>query len=346
MPRIAFIDTYYGEFLQSLTIDTDSTYQEQLDKVLALSFGTFDAFSRNFRKLGWEAIDIIANFETLQRMAGHTGGLKGMALGQIKAFDPDVVFLQDVSFFDAETLAYLKSKYVLAAQVSCPMPSAKNVCQLDVVTTSFPHYVEQFENLGVKALFVPLAFDPIITIQRTNGSERREIDVAFVGGVGTPSHWSYGMEVLETVAREIPSAFFWGYGYDKLPSSSPLLPKYRGPAWGVHMYEIFRNSKIVLNRHGEVARDYANNLRLFESTGCGAMLLTDAKSNMRDYFSDKECVTYDSPKDAVKKIRFYLENQDKLRDIAIAGQDKTMRCHTYSKRMQTVSDYLLEAIAA
>jgi hypothetical protein len=84
------------------------------------------------------------------------------------------------------------------------------------VVHEFPHYVEQFANLGVRAVFNPLGFDPIV-LQRTLEPKERDIDVSFVGGVGNPSHWKYGMEVLNAVAEAIPTFKWWGYGVETLP---------------------------------------------------------------------------------------------------------------------------------
>jgi hypothetical protein len=332
--------------LKTLSIDADSTYQVELDKVLKQSFGTADFYSRALKNLGWEAIDIIANEERLQRLWTHEqNGAGNVLLAQIADFKPDVVFFQDLSVCNADTLALLKEKYVLAGQCSCPMPSAKLVCQFDVLFTSFPHYVEQFEALGVRAVYNPLAFDPIVVMGRTIQHAGREIDVAFVGGVGNPSHWKYGMEVLETVAKEIPTSFFWGYGYETLPSNSAIRQRYRGQAWGLRMYEILQQSKIVINRHGEVARGMANNMKLFETTGCGALLLTEDAPNLPEFFAYNECAVYKSPKHAVEQIRCLLEDFELRKEISMRGQERTMREHTYSKRMETVSRVLLEEIS-
>lgn len=344
--KIVIIDTYYPDFLRTLSIDADSTYQAELDKVLKQSFGTSDFYSRGLRNCGWEAIDIIANEERLQRMwTRENNGAGDVLQAQIADFKPDVVFFQDLSVCRPEVLASLKEKYVLAGQCSCPMPVEDNVKQFDVLFTSFPHYLAKFESLGVRAVYNPLAFDPIVVMGRTVQNVGREIDVAFVGGVGAPSHWKYGMEVLEVVAEKIPTSFFWGYGYDLLPSNSRIRQRYRGQAWGLRMYEILQQSKIVINRHGEVAAGFANNMKLFETTGCGAMLLTEDASNLSDFFAPNECATYFSPADAVKKINYYLENFEERKEIALRGQERTMRDHTYTSRMVKVSSELLKEIS-
>ena len=73
------------------------------------------------------------------------------------------------------------------------------------------------------------------------------------------------------------------------------------------MYRVLSRSKIALNRHSDVAEDYANNMRLYESTGVGALLITDAKRNLTDLFEpDEEVVTYSSEDELVEKIHHYL----------------------------------------
>lgn len=346
MSRIIIIDTYYPDFLKTLTIDPDSTYQAELDKVLWQSFGTADFYSRGLRAYGWDAIDVIANEERLQRMwAKENHGAGDVLLAQIADFKPDVVFFQDLSVCRPEVLAQLKIKYIVAGQCSCPMPAEEKVKQFDVLFTSFPHYIAKFESLGVRAVYNPLAFDPIITLARTPPPVEREIDVAFVGGVGNPSHWQYGMQVLDKIARRIPTSFFWGYGYDLLSSNSPIRQRYRGQAFGLRMYEILQRSKIVINRHGEVAQGYSNNMRLFEATGCGALLFTENSPNIGDFFNNDEVVIYHSPDEAVYRIEYFLGDwDDRGLPIAMRGQDRTMRDHTYSKRMKTVSDVLNDCI--
>lgn len=343
--RVIIIDTYYPDFLKTLQIDPDQSYKSQLRKVLWQSFGTADFYSRGLRAHGWETADVIANEARLQmlwaRENHHTGG--DILLAQIADFKPDVVFFQDLSFCSPDVLARLKDNYVLAGQCSCPMPAEQNIRQFDVLFTSFPHYVPIFESLGVRAVFNPLAFDPIVVMGRTTQPIEREIDVAFVGGVGNPSHWAYGMQVLDAIARQCPSSFFWGYGYDLLPSGSPILARYRGQAWGLRQYEIMQRAKIVINRHGEVSRNCANNMRLFEATGCGAMLLTDAKDNLCDFFSPEEVIAYRSPRDAVEKIIYYLEHSQERKEIAMRGQERTIRDHTYSQRMKRISEELESA---
>lgn len=358
MPKIVIVDTYYPDFLKTLPFDSSSTYEVELRKVLERSFGTADFYSRNLKVLGWDAVDIIANCEPLQRMWHLPDerpliSLQAITAEQLIEHRPDVIFLQDLNLVTHVPYSF---RSLLAGQLSCPWPGDETVGKFDVLYTSFHHYVSRIEKLGVRAVFNPLAFEPsvldwvfpdtfpVIPTDSKNMKYERIHDCVFIGGVGNPSHWRYGMEVLETVAREIPTFKWWGYGIETLPANSVLRAKYQGQAFGLDMYEILLQTKICLNRHGEVAQGYANNMRMFESTGCGAMLLTEHAPNLSDYFSFEEAVGYATPNDAVQKIRYYLSHDEERQWIADHGQKRTLRDHTYAQRMKVVSETLKEML--
>ena len=106
------------------------------------------------------------------------------------------------------------------------------------------------------------------------------------------------------------------------------------------MYQILRNSKITLNHHGDIA-PYANNARLYEATGVGTLLITDWKRNLHEMFEpDKEMVAYRSPEECIELVQYYLEHDDEREAIAHAGQERTLREHTYYRRMQELVDIL------
>lgn len=338
MPRILIVDSYYPEALQAIPFDLFSDYERELQRVLAHSFGTGDFVSRALCAHGWSAADVIANHEPLQAMWAKEKGTHGDTVErQIDDFDPDVLFFQDVSL--SWTTNFHIGKKTIAAQCSCPWPGDGLIRKMDIVFTSFPHYLPRIESLGVRARYVPLAFEPAV-LQRTPAAKERVHDCVFIGGVGNPSHWKRGMETLEHVAREIPTFKWWGYGLDTLPADSALRSRYQGQAFGVDMYRILRESKIVLNRHGEVAEGYANNMRMFEATGCGAMLLTEEAPNLSDFFNDDEVATYANPEEAARKIRHYLDRPQDRIEIAKKGNAKTLSQHTYRQRMETVSETL------
>jgi spore maturation protein CgeB len=119
------------------------------------------------------------------------------------------------------------------------------------------------------------------------------------------------------------------------------LERKHEPVFGLDMYRLFTNSKIVLNLHIGAAGDYAGNMRLFEVTGIGSCILTDNKKNIGDLFvPDAEVVVYSSVEDCIEKAKWLLDHEDERAKIAFAGQQKTLSFHTVEKRCITIMEII------
>jgi spore maturation protein CgeB len=115
----------------------------------------------------------------------------------------------------------------------------------------------------------------------------------------------------------------------------------REPKYGFEMYQLLKGSGIVLNNHGDVAGDFAGNMRLFEATGVGSCLLTDNKSNLSELFNvDNEIVVYNSPEECAEKIRWLLKNDSERKRIAASGKKRTLEHHTVDARCKSIIEIL------
>lgn len=159
----------------------------------------------------------------------------------------------------------------------------------------------------------------------------RCFDLTFIGSLFRV-HASR-VSLLEYLSTCFPQMKIWGPKTHHLSLDSPLRKCYMGEAWGREMYQILKNSKVTINHHGDVA-PYANNMRLFEATGVGTLLVTDWKANLNEMFAPgQEVVTYQTTDECAKLIRHYLEHKDEREAIARAGQERSLREHTYEQRM-------------
>jgi spore maturation protein CgeB len=83
-------------------------------------------------------------------------------------------------------------------------------------------------------------------------------------------------------------------------------------------------SQIAVNVHIGVAGGLAGNMRMFEATGCGALLLTEEAPNLAELFAPgEEVVSYTGVDDLVGKIKHYLARPEDAARIAAAGQRRT-----------------------
>jgi len=324
------------------------SYAEIKRRLFGLRFGTSDYYSRNLRKLGHEAEEVIINDERFFKGTiipnKYVGILPAVVVnsinqrGMFKEIEkivadrkPDVVYMQNLSLVWSRNLFKLK-RYcrLIVGQIAAPLPPKFFWEGYDLILTSFPHFVARIKEAGVNCEYLKIGFEASL-LKEFKPTERK-YDVVFIGGF-TPHHLS-GNKMLEEVSKQIKTDF-WGYGTEYLNPDSPILKSYHGQAWGREMYGILNRAKICINRHIDIAEDYANNMRLYEATGMGTMLITDNKKNISGLFvPGKEVAVYNNMTDLVSKIRYYLSHPKEREKIATTGQKRTLKDHNYLVRMR------------
>jgi spore maturation protein CgeB len=362
--KIQIVDTYYPAFLARFYAEqhglVDESYQTQLQTLLSACFGTSNFYSNHLNKLGCEAHDLVVNCVSLQeawadehgipfsklairvphrmfrlpligRYLASLPGLMDVAVAQIKAAKPDVLYCQDLSFFPSKVLAELRqSVRLIVGQIACPLPPDSFLKGYDLILTSFPHFVPRLRELGIASEYFRIGFDE--RVLSLLGAVNKDINFSFVGGISR--HHGGAIPLLEHLAGQTDIRLF-GYGANTLPASSSLRQGHGGEVWGLDMYRALARSRITLNRHINVAENNANNMRLYEATGVGAMLLTDRKDNLQELFDvGSEVVAYSNKEEAAELVRYFLDHPIEAEDIAKAGQRRTLRDHTYEVRMQ------------
>ena len=357
--KLLIVDTYYSRFLDHLYAQTPGLqtrpYAKQWRLLMDQCFGTADFYSEGLRPLGYDAHEIVANCDALQRRwarqhAAHLWAtyplyrLRGrrkdwyMAVlkAQVDKLRPDVLYVQDLNWMDTALLQAVRRKgRLIVGQTACALRADIDCRQYDLIISSFPHYVERFRQQGLKCEYLRFAFDP--RVLNLLGPVSPGKALVFVGSYSTTTH-ANGGQLLEQVASRV-SVDFWGYGAESLPATSLVHQSYHGEAWGLQMYRILAASRIGLNRHSDVSGRFANNMRLFEATGVGTLLLTDWKDDLNEMFKvGKEVIAYRTPQECAELITFYLEHENERRAIARAGQERTLRDHTYQQRMKELVD--------
>ena len=356
--KFLIVDTYYPAFLQSFWTRNpevkNRSYAEQWQILMDECFGTADYYSTNLNKLGHEATELVANCSSLQLAWAQEHDIKlhhricrrkmaslrmpwieknwyyPILLEQVKAYSPDVIHFQDPLLTHPSFLRAIRPLVkLITAQIASPIPKGNDFSSYDLMLSSFPHYVDQFKRQGLQSEYFNLGFEPRV-LTRLKKSQAH--DVVFVGGI---SHEHGGrIRFLEQIASRVKMDW-WGYGVENLAPDSPLRRSYREPLWALEMYNKLHNARIALNHHIDAAKNYANNMRLFEATGVDACLLTDYKDNLQSFFQPgAEVLAYHSEEECIEMISYYLDHEEERKTIADAGHARTLNQHTYYHRME------------
>lgn len=349
-PKILFIEGIYPEFQRELYAArpelADQPHDVQLAALFDSGFGHADAYSHGFRRLGWDAADIVGDADRAQQRWAEEHGVtlpenihdrrRAVVAAQIEHYRPDVLYVFEWSPLGDAFLAEMKSRVrLLIGQVASPLPAGRTYAAYDLMTSSFPPLVDHFRRRGIRAEHARLAFDPRV-LQRIQPVPLRH-DVTFVGGFA-PSHRER-IAWLERILRDVPVDVF-GYGVETLPERSPIRAHHRGPVWGWSMYETLAASRVTLNLHAAIEAEgtlvgrAANNMRLYEATGVGTCLLTDRRPHLEELFEpQREVLTFEDAEECIARIREILADEPRRQAVAAAGQARTLREHTYPLRM-------------
>ncbi|HKR21820.1 MAG TPA: glycosyltransferase [Pyrinomonadaceae bacterium] len=156
--------------------------------------GWHNNFSAHLPKLGYEAQDICVNFEYLQKLWAKENGvsydndnwLKDIATAQIKAFRPDVMFLDDLYVTDAAFRQFLRevspTPVKLIGWRAAPTEDYSVLRDLDLVLTCTSHFAKQMQDHGVNARVLLHGFEPAILKLIPPGTERT-LDFTFMGSL-------------------------------------------------------------------------------------------------------------------------------------------------------------------
>ncbi|PIQ85249.1 MAG: hypothetical protein COV74_09845 [Candidatus Omnitrophica bacterium CG11_big_fil_rev_8_21_14_0_20_45_26] len=351
--RILILDAYYQDFLNAHYRQNPSvkSFEKGRQQLMATRFGTSDAYSFHLRSLGHEAEEIVVNDGHLQsqwarehalsvpkwpvilaqacnRILGYDPRFKILRT-QIEQYKPDVLLIQERNIltdrFIKEVKPYVK---LVVCQIASPLPIYRSFKSVDLVLSSFPHFVSHFKSKGIAAEEVPLCFDS--RVLKDIEPIPRDLSLTFIGSLSR-AHQER-INLLEAVCERFPLSWY-GTGFESLPKDSRLRKAFQSEAWGLDMYRLLARSRVTLNIHIKTAQTYANNMRLFEATGMGACLLTDDKSNLADYFNKTEVAVYQSRTSLLKQIEFLLSGDNRCEQIAQAGQARTLKSHTYEARV-------------
>jgi spore maturation protein CgeB len=184
--------------------------------------------------------------------------------------------------------------------------------RFDVVFHANRLYQNFFQKLAPRAVFLPYGFDdehfyPI--------DKERTIDVGLVGAA-YPERVAY-LERLAALGAHVQVV---------------------NGVYAQELAEVINDLKIHLNLNIDSrGGDGLLVLRIWETLGCGRLLLTQRKDFIDELFEDGEhLVLFEDAEDCAAKIKDMLARPDELERIARSGYEHALRHHTYLARAETI----------
>jgi len=358
----SFYPAYLKRFYEARPGLRDESYSRQLQALLDDYFGWPPAVCRRFAERGHEVDYVIINAAPMQeawaRENGEEavlgGGEHEIGLARVKRFGADVLWMGSMFRFFGPYLRELR-RHVrkVVAWIAVDPPPRIDLGGIDLVLTSHQTFVDRFGRAGIPTERLLPAFEP--DILRSLDSQPSDYDVTFVGSLSA----AHGrrVEMLRLLSKEVPlhlwtpqprllSKEIFQRGFLGKHLRSLLLAQHsKGPVFGMDMYRVLARSKVVVNVHVEAAKGLAGNMRMFEVTGSGSLLLTDGEQNIGEIFDpDTQVVCYEDSDELIQKTKFYLRNAAEREAVARAGQERTLRNHSTIGRSVELENILGEIL--
>lgn len=245
---------------------------------------------------------------------------------KVSSYDPDLVLVVKGENLLPNTIKAIKRKTVIVNWFSDYFKWFK---QMDSWIQAYS-YVFTGDNYDVitsrKKGFKNVYLLPTAGSRNVQLLNNRENDIAFIG--------AYSKKREETFLKLENLKFkIWG---NKKWEDSSLKDCYMGK-WLKYpeILDVYKNTKIVVNFHNEaMGKNRFLNLRIFEATSCGSLLITDFKKDILKYFlPDREIIIFKNNKDLCNKVKYYLKHSKEREVIAKSGYKRLNKDHTYNLRL-------------
>lgn len=256
---------------------------------------------------------------------------------QIIFYQPDIIYFHEIWFYSKEffeKLRFVKPDIIILGWDCAPGTFSRkfNLKYIDMIFTCAKIKENSFKEIGINSKSMGHFFDFEI-LDKLSSSSKKKYDVVFAGTIDSVNH---RVEFLKQLIENGINLKIFS------KTDDPFLKKYCSkPVYGKDYYNLLKNSKIIINSHAVKDIRFSGNIRMYEATGLGCLLITDYKEDLNDKFEiNKEIVSYKNIDEIYQKVDYYLKNSDELEDIAKKGQERTKKEYSYESFAKEIFDFV------
>jgi spore maturation protein CgeB len=216
--RFLKLTSAYPEFLNDFVkknpefgkLSYDEMYKTFLDERFWMPHAEY------IEKFGNVSATYISSFEILQKQWARENNIKfnknswlrEITIAQIKAFNPDVIFLADLYLFNKKFRKIIRdvcsNDILLIGYRSAPTDNYADFLDLNFVFSSNKSIVHNFIKNKVNAVLIPLAFESTY-LNGLNTSQYRDLPFTFVGSISGPdSYFSQRYTMIKQLLQRTP----------------------------------------------------------------------------------------------------------------------------------------------
>jgi len=192
---------------------TTSDYWEHYHHLAHDCFGWADFWTSALKASGYEVWEVVANARPLQaawaeenevELSDSNWGYE-VAAAQIRAFGPDVLFIDDYATFTSKFVRDVRNDCpqirLIVGWCGAPFESVSQFEEYDLVLSNFPHFVDLFRKAGIRSEYLCHGFSTIVLDRLSSGLDN-DLPFTFTGSLclGRNAHRRRA-ELLEDLAR-------------------------------------------------------------------------------------------------------------------------------------------------
>lgn len=344
----SYYEPYLQQFYERQPELREASYATQMEAIITDGFTGCHIITPYLHQYGATATLIIANNPYTQEQWARENNFSAytahdwqhsIVAKQIETLRPEMLYISHPIGYDSAFLRHVawQPSFVFGWR-SADIPKDLDVSAFHLMLTSCePCYKGLLEH-GAQAVeyHSPGIPDSVWDAVKDTAVEE---DVTFVG------QWSHAhkrrAEYLKAIGKS-PLGFKGEFSIayhllvanpEELPASVAMHNK--GPVYGLDMYRALRRARIGINGIIDFAGKEAGNMRMFEVTASGALLLTEEDPSIDKYFEPgKELVTFKDSADLIDKIYYFLEHSEEREAIARRGRERCYAEHSLSQKVK------------
>ena len=364
--KILYYSTVYNELIKNFE-NTNKNYlnlnfNDHTDELIEFSRGQEFSYKYYLNEIGYDVNVIYYNYDTLQKKWASEKKISNSSSyqileEQIKEIKPTIIYFQNIFLLNHDFFLEIKKKFPFIKLVICWVcsPFSKKQHEIirnsDLVFTCNNGFLNSLMKLNKRTLKIDHAFDERNSFNAIN----RTIDLSFNGSIVCNKNFHLNrFETLYYLNNKLPNFDIYSKIYYKIDlfnflNFNRLFKFYllknniKEPKYGKEYLIQLHKSKICFNSHLDID-NYSGNMRLFEGTGSGCLMITNYTADLKNHFNDDEIISYNSKEDALEKIKSLLNNPKEIENISTRGRNKTHKNHSYRIKANKINEILIKYI--